>query len=56
MRKMIFNYHSNKKPKRLEVYRDLPFSKEVLYSLLYLHTAKLISLDNVLSIKEVVAQ
>ena len=53
MRKIIFNYHTpTNTKKRLEVYRDLPFSKEILYSMLFLHKAKIISLDNVLNVKE----
>lgn len=53
MRKIIFNYHTpTNTKKRLEVYRDLPFSKEIIYSMLFLHKAKIISLDNVLNVKE----
>ena len=55
MRKIIFNFHSNGKPRRMDVYSDLPFCEQIVYSILYLHTAKLISLDNVLSIRELVA-
>lgn len=53
MRKIIFNYRTpTNAKKRLEVYRDLPFSEEIIYSMLFLHRAKLISLDNVLNVKE----
>ena len=55
MRKIIVNYTSNNKAKRLVVDRDLPFGKEMLYALLFLHTARVITLDNVLSIREEVA-
>ncbi|MCM1322827.1 MAG: hypothetical protein NC218_01440 [Acetobacter sp.] len=52
MRKIILNYTSNKKAKRLVIDRDLPFGEEMLYAVLFLHAAKVISLNNVLSIKE----
>lgn len=53
MHKIIVNYTSNDKAKRLVLDRDLPFGREVLYALLYLHALQLVSLNNVLTVKEV---
>lgn len=52
MRKIVVNYTSNKKAKRLVIDRDLPFGAEMLYAILFLHAAKVVNLDNVLAIKE----
>ena len=53
MRKIIFNYESSNKAKRLVIDRDLPLSKEILTAMLILHSANVISLNNVLNICEV---
>ena len=52
MRKIIMNYTSNKKPRRLVIDKDLPFREQILYPAMSLHAAKVISFNNVLSIKE----
>lgn len=53
MRKIVFNYTSNNKAKRLVIDRDLPFGEEILTAMLFLHAANVISLNNVLTIREV---
>lgn len=52
MRKIVINYTSNSRARRLVIDQDLPYSKDLLYAILFLHAAKVVSLDNVLSIKE----
>ena len=52
MNKIVINYVSNNKDRRLVIDKDLPNGQEVLHAILFLHAAGVISLDNVLSIKE----
>lgn len=54
MEKIIFNYTTlNNEEKRLDIFRDTPITKEIIYSLLYLHSRGLIKLHNALPIMEV---
>lgn len=54
MNKLIVNYSTTSADKRLVIDRDLPFSQEILYAVLYLHAARIVTLKNILPIREVV--
>lgn len=54
MRKIIINYTTLKgKDVRMELYRDTDITREIIYSILYLHTRGLVHLENALPILEV---
>ena len=54
MRKFVINYTSGKASRRLVINRDLPYSDELLCAVLRLHIAKIVTLNNILPITEVV--
>lgn len=53
MNKIVINYAKGNEFRRLVLDRDLPFSREVLAALLYLHSMRVISVKNILPIKEI---
>ena len=55
MHKIIINYTDSEAAKRLVLNRDLPYSEEVLAAVLYLHAARVVTLNNILPVTEVYA-
>lgn len=54
MNKIIFNYQDSKmQAKRMSLYRDPVLTANIVYAMIYLHQHNLITLNNILSIKEV---
>jgi|BioPla2DNA2_1021312.scaffolds.fasta_scaffold240531_1 hypothetical protein len=52
--KIIINYKTIKnEDKRLELYRDTELTEQILFSLMYLHSKGMITLNNALPIKEI---
>lgn len=54
MQKIIFNYQNQQRQaKRMSLYRNTAVTASIVYAMLYLHQVGLITLNNVLSITEV---
>jgi hypothetical protein len=54
MEKIVINYKTLKnQDRRMELYKNTEITKEIIYSLMYLHSVGMITLSNALPIREI---